>query len=173
MGMPLPHHDSWERTHRFHHVKLLPVLHLMDLVDIFHWGFEEVDSLFVQEFISLRSTVKIKMIIWMASCWWVCDCQCVCDLLKLGLLLLGREIHVFVHLGVIFFTVFLKLLFLLLSDTQGQYDNKCFFSGPLTPTIYTLFKLPLHSLVYFIYILTEFKWANILKGCLSRDSSSD
>lgn len=39
-------------------------------------------------------------------------------LLKLTLFLLGRESHMFVHLGVIFFSVFLKLLFLFLQDTH-------------------------------------------------------
>lgn len=44
-------------------------------------------------------------------------------LLKLTLFLLGREIQVLVHLGIIFFTVFLKLLFLFLQDTRVNCEN--------------------------------------------------
>lgn len=112
------------RTHRFHHVELLPVLHLMDLVDVFHRRLVEVDPLFVQDFISLSSTIRIRTRYQRASSWRVCDHL---HLLQLRLLLLGREIDVFLHLGVIFFTVFLKLLFLFLQDTEGAYDNKSFF----------------------------------------------
>lgn len=49
---------STDRTHRFHNVKLLPVLHLVNLVDILHWRFIEVDPLSVQTFISLESQQK-------------------------------------------------------------------------------------------------------------------
>lgn len=49
--------EEWETTgstYRFHHIKCLPVLHLMDLVHILHRRLIEVHSLFVQEFISLK-----------------------------------------------------------------------------------------------------------------------
>lgn len=46
----------------------------------------------------------------------------VLHLLKLALFLLGRKIQVFVHLGVIFFTVFLKLLSLFLQDIVKMRD---------------------------------------------------
>lgn len=52
-------------THRLHHVKLLPVLHLLDLVHVLHGRFIEVDSLFVQDLISLwgiyRKTRKVQI----------------------------------------------------------------------------------------------------------------
>ena len=45
---------EWKRaTHRLHHIKLLPVLHLMDLVHIIHRRLAEVHSLFVKEIVSL------------------------------------------------------------------------------------------------------------------------
>lgn len=107
---------STDLTHRFHNVKLLPVLHLVDLVDIIHWWFVEVDALSVQSFISLESQQRqtaFSQPIAHPNNQRTCQMRSS-YLLKLTLLLLGREIKVLVHLGVILLTVLLKLLSLFL-----------------------------------------------------------
>lgn len=127
---------SSSRTHRFHNVKLLPVLHLVDLVHVLHRRFVEVDTLSVQTFVSLESQQRQTAV-----------SGSIANpterrtshrqspyLLKLTLLLLGREIQVLVHLRVILLTVLLKLLSLFLQDrcASGRV-NFIFFLTKVTP----------------------------------------
>lgn len=55
--------EEWEAavgTYRLHHIKLLLVLHLVDLVDVLHRRLVEVHPLLVQEFIGLSWVLEKK-----------------------------------------------------------------------------------------------------------------
>lgn len=166
------------RTHRFHHVKLLPVLHLVDLVDIFHWGLVEVDSLFVQEFIGLRSRIKNEKndasngLILVACVWLSAVCVCVWPPEAGSPSFWLRDSRVCPPGSKTFHC---------LSQTssssparhEGKYKNKCFFFCPIDSNPWPQRLIPRFSnfftqliLLHFICILTEFQMSKTFSECV-------